>query len=161
MRELIENLRETSQLYQQVLRVEREKQHCIVANEIPGLIAAVEAGRPLAERLHRLEESRLAFQDGFGRRMGLNDRPTIRQIAEIASPEESAELLELRSSLLAALDQLAQVHQTNSFLITRCLEVVDEVLSGVFAHLRQGATYEPSGRRQREQVAGSLLSRSC
>jgi hypothetical protein len=55
---------------------------------------------------------------------------------------------------------LAKLHQSNTFLITRTLEVLDQVLAAVFDHLRQGVTYERSGERHRESSDGALLSRA-
>ena len=105
-----------------------------------------------------LDNERQMLQTTIGRVLGMQKRPTVREIADAIDPEVAGDLLEIRSVLLTTLGDLDKVHQSNAFLISRSLEALDQVLGAVFGQLRQGSTYQKTGQMQRESVDGTLVS---
>jgi len=160
--QLIDNLRRTADAYTTMLDAERRKQESVVACDAARLLQTIEDQKPACSEVAALERSRLTLLAQLGRSLGIQSEghPTIRQVADATGGDSAAALAQWRARLIGILDELGKVHQSNTFLITRSLEVLDHVLAAVFDHLREGTTYHSSGQRRREGAGGALLSQA-
>jgi len=132
LEKLIQNLEREIALYADALKTLKEKQRCLVENDVDGLECAVAAEREFVLEAGQLDRTRRAIVHKLSEQCdGKADEMCAGEIAKAVS-DETAELLDAgREKLLGVAQQVRDINRINGLLAKSALEFAGEVLGAL------------------------------
>ena len=154
---LAELLQQEIEAYSRLLRIEREKEKAIIANNAERLLEVLHEEEPVTELAGELERGILSCRNALATEAG-REGITLREVIA-ALPAPRAQCMEsLRTQLFGLAEEIRKVNQTNYLLLKQSIELLDEVLSAILGQSPSVRTYEESGRMRCADAGREVLS---
>ncbi|MFN0150904.1 MAG: flagellar protein FlgN [bacterium] len=147
-------LDEQGTLYEEMAGVSLSVRESLVRFGIDSLRDKVRKQESIIERIDLLERERAAVVDALTQQLGGGPHPmSVGEIVAAASDPECEKLRGVRERVLAEVHRMQRISQTNAYLISNSLELVEAELA-LFAD-RDEVAYDRDG----ENVAGDAKTR--
>ncbi len=147
--ELVSNLKQQIEYYDELLQISSEKTKVIVANDIESLSKINTVENMLVVRLEKLDKkNREVISDIImvtGKKV---DKLTVKAIATVLSNDEGAELVKLADELVDVATRMKEVNEKNKVLVDTSIEYSDFSLN-VYRELLDKnvkVTYDNNGK---------------
>lgn len=132
LKALITLLREEQKVHEKLLLAKREEQKLIVTAHPAALLKNTEKISGLAEQARNLEEKRAELTEALAGELGIDARPvTLKRLLEVLPPENRIELEKTGERLKTIAREIKAVNQSNSRLLRKTLEFVNQEIAGL------------------------------
>lgn len=149
--ELVENLKEQYEYYNELLEISTEKTNVIVNNDTESLTKINTVENMLVGRLEKLDKKNREILDDIVMVTGKKlDKVSVKTVATLLSDEESKELDTLTKELVDVATKMKLINDKNKILVSTSLEYT-EVSMNVFRQMHDNGvdvTYENELKRK-------------
>ena len=156
---LLSNLEQTTDRYERLLKLAREKQRHIAQNDIDALEQDLNGEDVLIEEIQGLDaergrlhgETALAALQHSGRKDGdhraaLPGQETLEQLERFLPADVQPKVQRCRHRLRLTVGELNEVNRMNMALIRNSLELAEGMIKALFAVATEGVGYGPTGQ---------------
>ncbi|MFA5535672.1 MAG: flagellar protein FlgN [Bacillota bacterium] len=153
IKELQEILESQFLLAESILHATRELTVSLVEDNLSKIMRRNEELEDLAEEMQSLEEKRIAGLARAIKSLGLEQEPTLRELAEeVALPDD---LRQAASKLRKKFQELQEQNRLNELLLKQSVYYNQKMQMAI----NQGSNYQPDGKLEQKK-GSSLLDRS-
>ncbi len=161
-RDLLSNLREEVQAFEELRTVLEEERIALVELDVPGIHRCTVTKQRIATQHHQLEDERRRFADRFfllDRKLKPGSRLSeVAKAAKAAGVDPDGDLQQVRERLSCLMDNVAEMNRLNERFVAHSLVVVGGALSmmrRVAGHVvsEPPSTYAASGRLHSDDEA--------
>ena len=146
---LLDNLRETHDVYRRLLTVAEKKKTHILQNDIEGIRADIQAEETLSRKGAGLNAACDDLRRECSRSMGDGDDvPTLETLGSLLPTERREPFEEERRALKGTLRELRDRNRTNMVLVNNSLGLMEGLLAAMFG-TETVSTYGRRGNRTR------------
>ncbi len=113
------------EMYQELSRLLKEKQSCIISGDIESLENIVHEEQRLIPKVRTATQAREVRAATIGAVSKLTKKtPTLKELIDLSPSHISKQLIEFREHLITSLDQIAHANRENEFLLNSSVELV-------------------------------------
>lgn len=154
---LLAILAELLELYQDLLKLSREKREILISGKAQALEAITKKEELLILQIGKLDHMRAAVAQEAGAAVGLTgDQVTLASLQEKAPAPIAERLRKLDADFAATTGELVPLNQVNTQLIQQALNYVNYNIN-ILAQTTTGPTYAPQGQTGQGQPSRVIL----
>jgi flagellar biosynthesis/type III secretory pathway chaperone len=153
---LAAQIREEAAAQRELLDSLRAKEALLVKQDIAALEGWIAGSDAVLRRLEGIGQRRSKIVAQLGRRLGIGERPRLRELAAAATADVREPLAAACAELAELARQVARQNQRNSLLARESIVLNEEILRRLFVVPEGSPTYTPAGSRQGASTGGIL-----
>lgn len=126
MNKIIELLEHEYRVYENILRMSKDKTNIIVEGKVKELENVVKLEQALVLQISRIDKQREEVVEQLSKEVNLKDKNlNISEIIQYGNEEQKKQLEEYKGRMSKLIEELAHTNQINSKLIENSLEYID------------------------------------
>ncbi|MDQ1272085.1 MAG: hypothetical protein QG591_715 [Planctomycetota bacterium] len=156
--ELIETFDRLSVVYEELLKIAKSKQHCLISGSIEELETLIYQEKNKTEIVQLLEEKRQYIVARYCKEHNVQgNNITLKCLINKMDTVHSEKICNLIDKLTRALKQLQEVNQTNTTLIHYSLEITEDMIKIFCPSALQYSIYGYTGKMHENEFPMVLM----
>ena len=157
VRDLDINLKKQTQLYRDLIELEKQKQESLVNNNIQQIETITAQEEKILHQLSRLEEERVHWAEFFCKEIGKK----VEEITLVDLVESYPALEDVRIALDNEISKLKELHETNTRLLENAVNIVNFTIESLTLANEKHTTYtNPNNSVKKEKSRLNMIDKT-